>query len=88
MYDLKKLKEAASAACEKAYEKRSEFCNEAINWGDLKCICAEYCVSDEGSQYHRVIIDEAAPDCSRFQGYIYDCLHESGFPDVQVFTEW
>ncbi len=54
---------------------------EPINWGDLKC--------NEVKQTILVTIDEAAPDCSYLQQYIYRKLKEK-YPDkdFEVHTEW
>lgn len=87
MYNLKALREAADKACEEAFTKRKEF-HEAINWGDLGCISARYIVDDEGNEFYQVIIDEAAPECSKFHGFICEWLCIAGFPDVEVLTEW
>lgn len=85
-YNLKALREAANAAIDLARERKGEF-NEAINWGNLACVSAEFTVNDEGDSYHTVIIEEAG-DCPRFRVFIGAILDAGKFKDVAITTEW
>lgn len=87
MYDLKELKKAANYACEKAIDNRTEI-GGAVNWGDLKCISAEYCIDDCENESYKVIIDEADPGCWALKDFISKILCDSGFKKVEVVTEW
>ena len=60
----------------------------AINWGDLKCISAHLGVDRNADPTYQVVIDEAAPDESKFHEHIAQELAAYGWPGVQVITEW
>lgn len=62
--------------------------NEPINWADLHCREASYVQIDDGREYYRVMIEEAAPECVEFCEHIAKRLAERGFENVGVVTEW
>ena len=86
-YNLAKLRTVATKACYDALD-HSKGIADAVNWGDLSCVSAERCESDEGDTRYLVIIEEAAPDASNLQNYIAVYLATHGFPGVEVMTEW
>ena len=88
MYDLKALMRAGERAITMVFKDRESFTAAAVNWADLHCIDARYCVHAEGPDTHVVIIEEAAPDNHEFQHFISEELAQLGFPNVEVVTEW
>ena len=60
----------------------------AINWADLSCRQASLVVTDAGESYTEVLIEEAAPDATKFQQAVASELALAGWPDVRVVTEW
>lgn len=62
--------------------------DDAVNWGDLRCIDAQHVITADGEEYDRVIISEAAPDAVRLHGFVRRQLEERGFGGVEVSTEW
>lgn len=86
-YDLKALREAGERAAREAYVHR-QMIGGAVNWGDLHCVAALRVEDDEGRISYRVEIEEVAPDAGELQKFIHEQLKESGFPDVEVYTEW
>lgn len=87
---LKKLREAANKICKEAHDNKagSFYEEEAINWGDLHCCGVEQYINDYGETGDRAYIEEAAPNCCKFQAHIQDQLNEIGFHDIDVVTEW
>ena len=61
---------------------------DAVNWGDLSCVEAALVLTDEGSRYYWVIIEEAPPDAHNLVTYVEDWLAKRGWTDVVVLTEW
>ena len=84
---LRNLKVATDEAIATAKD-RVELRREAINWGDLSCIRAEYCEDNEGLEDYRVWIEEASPTCSEFQKFITEELAKEGYLNIEVCTEW
>ncbi len=84
---LKKLREAADAACKKAADMPHRF-DEAINWADLGCYAAYRVMPEEGRPFYQVWIAEADPVCPRFQAWVREQLRQAGFDEVEVLTEW
>ncbi len=84
---LQALLDATNQAIETARTQVRDF-DEAINWGDLRCVTAEYSVDQDGCGTFKTMIEEAAPDCPVFHDFIQERLMAAGFPDVLVTTEW
>lgn len=89
MYDLTALHQATDTILEEAQQLPGDpFPSNPINWGDLRCLEASHVQTDDGRKYHRVVIEEASPECPEFCKYIAERLAESGFKGVEVLTEW
>lgn len=88
MYDLAALRQATDEIIESLSVDSSTQFNEPINWADLHCFEAAYVQTDDGIFYHRVMIEEAAPECPEFCAYIANRLAGLGFGGVRVVTEW
>lgn len=67
---------------------REPFAGDPINWGAIRCAGVEYWEDDSGDNGYRVTIDECSPSCSKLQLYIGKALADSGYPHVEVRTEW
>jgi hypothetical protein len=64
---------------------------DAVNWADLGCICAERVETICGEAVDvewRVIVSEASPDAYKFREAVSEALARRGFPSVVVVTEW
>ncbi len=86
-FSLKELKEIVNHLLEEHNLK--EFAKEdAINWGDLKCVESCYIVNDEDKKYFSVLIEEASPDCCKLTEYLTKRLVELGYNKVEIRTEW
>jgi hypothetical protein len=85
--DLINLKLAANRACIKAVADKQNI-DGAINWADLNCHTAEEYQDESGNTGKRVYVQEAAPDNGPLCIYISQRLHEMGFGDIEVVTEW
>jgi len=59
-----------------------------VNWADLSCRQAAWVSTDQGDSYAEVKIEEASPDASEFQEAIRAELERSGWPSIEVVTEW
>lgn len=81
---LRVISDIVNAACVDA----RGLIDEAINWGDLRCVDARYYVSVSGEEGYEVLIEEASPDCPEFCRFVYDRLEQHGFKGVEVRTEW
>ena len=88
---LSALQSHANDACRSAKTHgQAELGAEAVNWGDLGCVHAEYCLGSNGKEVFRVFIEEADPACPKLKSYIENYLCDSlsvPFP-VEVTTEW
>jgi len=62
--------------------------NEDINWGNLKCIEANFCINQRGFEYYIVSISEASPDAKMFQEEVYSRLLAIWNEPVIVQIEW
>lgn len=62
--------------------------DDAVNWGDLRCIDAQHVITVDGEEYDRVIISEAAPDAVHLHQFIRNGLTDRGFGGVEISTEW
>jgi len=76
------IERIVDAACDEAIHKDFK---ESINWGDLCCV--DVAVSFRRGNY-LVFIEEASPDCPKFQQYVYDLLEKAGYTNVEIRTEW
>jgi hypothetical protein len=87
--NLKDLKQATTDICEMAVEARLTFKNAAVNWSDLRCTSAEYCVEDDcGDNGYWVLIEGAAPDNAELVDFIDDELSMKGYWGVEISLEW
>ena len=86
VYELKKLRAVADDAIRGV--KRGFNSLTPVNWGDLSCRQAAWVVTDDGSAYAEVLIEEASPDATEFRETIRCELARRGYPGVQVVTEW
>ena len=84
---LKKLQGLTNKIIDELQKKRDTF-NEAINWGDLSCTEASFCINQQGFEYYTVLICEASPDATMFQDEIYNRLVTIWNEPVIVQTEW
>lgn len=87
-YDLKALELCADAATTEAETQITRFEGEAINWGDLGCVGAEWYVGADDNTGYRVWIEEADPASYRLRDFIREHLARHGFVDVDVMLEW
>ena len=69
-------------------ESNSNRLSGAVNWGDLGCRQASWVVTDDGSEYAEVLIEEASPEAVEFRETVRRELARRGYPGVQVVTEW
>lgn len=86
--ELARLQEIANFACEQAQKEKDRFQNDAINWGDLGCITAEYVFDVDGDEHYRVLIEEASPTSAELQRFVRRHFQALGISDVEVATEW
>ena len=82
------LMSLTDAAIAEAAVHKTRFKNEAINWGDLRCVEARHYLNHRGEAGWQVTIEEAAPGGSLFVTFIAVYLRENGWPDVEVTMEW
>ena len=61
-------------------EIAEKFADEAINWGDLKCLEVKKC--------YVAYIDEADPNAENFKDYIKNEMEKKGYNDIEIITEW
>lgn len=87
-YDLKALELCADAAVVEAETQIERFEGEAINWGDVGCVGAEWYVGADDNTGYRVWIEEADPAAYRLRDFIRGHLARHGFVDVDVMLEW
>jgi hypothetical protein len=59
-----------------------------VNWADLSCCQVSWVVTDDGSEYAEVLIEEASPEAVEFRETVRCELVRRGWPGVQVVTEW
>jgi hypothetical protein len=76
------IERIVDAACDEAREKDFE---ESINYADLCCVDVAMSLR---TQNYLVYIEEASPDCPKFQQYVYDLLEKAGYTNVEIRTEW
>jgi len=84
---LKELQDITDKIIEELQKEKNAF-NEAINWGDLSCKEASFCINQNGFEYYDVLICEASPDAIKFQNEVYDRLLAIWNIPVIVQTEW
>jgi hypothetical protein len=82
------LRELATEACNAAFDRSHEFRNNSINWADLRCVQAQYCVDDDGDETHMVWIEEASPDSVALAIFVEEYLAARGHPNVECHCEW
>lgn len=87
-HDLFTLRNCADRACLEASAVIDQFQGEAINWGDLGCVGAEFYADEFGNYAHRVWIEECDPAAYRLRDFIKAYLERHNFPDVSVMLEW
>ena len=62
---LKLIKEVIGEAIElvqsSVWTAKNFVINGPVNWADLSCVEVAYCLSDDGQEYHSVLIKEADP---------------------------
>ena len=86
--EIKKLRDAASALCDQAFNVRADF-HSAINWGDLDCVNVEWFMDAEGEHGYNIYIEEASPLAEDLQNFIFDGLVEyAGDGCIRIITEW
>lgn len=85
-FELRSITDDAIESAKKL--PREAFSGEPINWAAIRCLSIEYWQDDSGDEGYRVTIDECSPSCSNLQLYIGKALAESGYPHVEVRTEW
>jgi hypothetical protein len=83
---LNVLQAAAEKACREAYSKR-HLVDDAVNWADLHCHEAKWCIDQYGHEFFEVVIEEASPSASNLMRFIDNHLKANGF-DAVVMTEW
>ena len=87
---LIRLREKVDEIIKDAHKQKEAFIG-AINWGDLHCVEALYCVDEHGTETYRVLIEEAAPDNYDFNVFVVEQLSERFNADIRSFesrTEW
>ncbi|BES72221.1 hypothetical protein RE428_32390 [Marinobacter nanhaiticus D15-8W] len=83
---LKAIREAADKACDTAQEAGV---TGAINWGDLGCVDARFCIDEEGNGSFDVLIEEAAPGSIDLMRHVSEALVDLKLAwPVEVRTEW
>lgn len=88
---LSSLIAATDKACDAAIDATKQdgrFRNAAVNWSDFGCRSAEFYMNEFGSFGYRAYVEEADPYNLELQAFIGEELAKSGFPEVQVLTEW
>lgn len=73
-----------------ASKRKDEFTG-SINWGDLHCVEALYCIDEYGVETYRVLIEEAAPDNYNLNVFVVEQLSERFNANIMSFTsrtEW
>lgn len=60
----------------------------AINWGDLGCVAANYCIDNDGREFYQVIIEEAAEENPALERAIREALQRDGWEHVGVIITW
>jgi len=89
MDNLRLIAKHVNDACAQAYDKGAgDFIDEPINWGDLGCTDAMYCLHLDGTDGFQVLIEQANPSCLELCAYVAEYLKAHGFDKVEVRTEW
>ena len=84
---LKKLQDLTNKIIDELQEEKDAF-NEAINWGNLKCVGASYVIDQERDEYYQVWISEASPDVVVFKNEVYSRLIAIWNEPLVIQTEW
>jgi len=83
---MKKLREVADAACDRA---QASGVQGAINWGDLGVVEVRFCVNEEGEGVYDILIEEAAPGSSELMQYVTERIGGLCKPHgCEIRTEW
>lgn len=89
---LQAIRRVASEACEAAILAHGAgvFVSQpVVNWADLDCVGAIFCVTDEGDSSFQVLIEEASPDGNEeLREFIAQYLGDNHFPGVEVELAW
>ena len=81
------LRNAAETALADAKTIKNDF-DDAINWGDLRCVRVLHWEDDSGDSGFTVEIEEAAPDAGEFRRWIAESIEENTGISAEVVTEW
>ena len=84
---LIKLQDLTNKIIDELQKEKDAF-HEAINWGNLYCIEASFCINQEGFEYYNVLIHEASPSAMMFRDEISGRLMKNLHEVVMVQTEW
>ena len=84
---LIELQDLTNKIIDKLQYEKGAF-NEAINWGNLKCIETNFCINQRGFEYYIVSISEASPDVIMFKNEVYSRLIAIWNKPLVIQTEW
>ena len=85
--ELQTLIGLANDACQAAFN--NEKCREdAVNWGDLGCIEAQFCADEHGNTWYHVLIEEAFPSADNLRNFVMEYLAAAEYAGVEVETAW
>lgn len=59
-----------------------------VNWSDLSIVECGLIMTDDDSQRYFVLIEEASPDATWLQQFMWRHFKLNGFEDVEIRTEW
>ena len=82
----KELYKLANEACDIACTKHDV--GGAVNWADLRCVEATFCINQDGEESYRVLIEEADPSAPALHKFVFNYLNKNGFENVEVDTAW
>ena len=84
---LSDLKYDTNLVLDLAHDRQHEIAG-AINWADLRCVEARYCLDEHGNEYYEVSIEEAAPSNVALYSFVVADLEERGHKNVVVGFDW
>lgn len=87
---LIRLRKEVEKILKDAHKRKDEFVG-SINWGDLHCVEALYCIDEDGVKTYRILIEEAAPDNYDLNVFVVEQLSERFNANIMSFTsrtEW
>lgn len=82
--ELRNLRELVSTLCDDAFGAGVQ---GAINWADLECVEASFCININGELGYRVLIEEAAPEEIALHEFILQGLEAYGFDVTRLTIE-